>query len=140
MDIISAYIAIPIVAWIAAQGGKYALQAFKTGNHTKTSLLYKSGGMPSSHSAVVVSLTTVIGVTEGFQSPLFGLSVVFAAIVIYDAINVRRAVGEQGVVLKSIVKENHKINFFTAKGHTLPQVIAGGALGFIVAVIMLQFL
>lgn len=140
MDIISAYIAIPIVAWIAAQGGKYALQAFKTDNRTKASLLYESGGMPSSHSAVVVSLVTVIGVTEGFQSPLFGLSAVFAAIVIYDAINVRRAVGEQGMVLKALVKDDQKMDFFTAKGHTLPQVIAGSALGFLVAVIMLQFL
>lgn len=136
----SQYIVIPIVAWLVAQGGKYIIQAFKTGDYKKTSMLYKSGGMPSSHSAVVVSLAVAIGLTEGFQSALFGLSAVLAGIVIYDAVNVRRAVGEQGAVLSELSKDKKGLTFFTAKGHTLPQVIVGGMLGFLVSVIMLQFL
>ncbi|MGD8374092.1 MAG: divergent PAP2 family protein [Candidatus Woesebacteria bacterium] len=134
------YILIPVAAWIAAQGGKYALQALKRGDYKQADLLYKSGGMPSSHSAVVVSLATTIGLTEGFQSAQFGLSAVLASIVIYDAINVRRAVGEQGDALFALTKDKKELTFFTAKGHTLPQVIAGGTLGFLASVIMLQFL
>ena len=58
-----------------------------------------SGGMPSSHTSFVTSLATVVGLVDGFHSTNFAIAVVFAAIVMYDAAGVRRAVGKQATIL-----------------------------------------
>ena len=55
--------------------------------------------MPSSHSAVVTSIATLVGRIEGFDTTLFGVSVIFAFIVMYDAAGVRRAAGKQAKLL-----------------------------------------
>ena len=65
--------------------------------------LFGAGGMPSAHSALVVSLTVAVARKEGFSSPLFALALCFAGIVMYDAMGVRRAAGEQAKVLNSMV-------------------------------------
>ena len=98
----------------------------------------KSGGMPSGHAASFVAATMYIGLSQGFNSPLFGLAFCIAAIVIYDAMNVRYAVGEQGKILTQIIKKQ-KYTIPTpqiVEGHTLPQVIAGSILGFLIALIV----
>lgn len=64
-----------------------------------------SGGMPSSHSALTSSISIAMANKLGFASPVFGLSLAFAAIVMYDAMGVRRAAGEQAKVLNRIVFE-----------------------------------
>ncbi len=64
---------------------------------------FQSGSMPSSHSATVVALTTVIGLTDGFGSAIFAMAAIMTVVVIYDATHVRRAVGEQGEVLRAII-------------------------------------
>ena len=63
-----------------------------------------AGGMPSAHSALVCSLTVALERKLGFYSPEFALSLAFAAIVMYDAMGVRRAAGEQAKVLNKIVE------------------------------------
>ena len=90
--------------------------------------------MPSSHSAVVVSISVLIGKHIGFNSPLFALSGVFAFIVMYDAAGVRRAVGKQAKVLNDILTNQkltsaEKLQEMT--GHTPIQVLAGAILGLI---------
>lgn len=65
--------------------------------------LVGAGGMPSAHSALVVSLTVAMARKEGFSSPLFALALCFAGVVMYDAMGVRRAAGEQAKVLNSMV-------------------------------------
>jgi acid phosphatase family membrane protein YuiD len=97
----------------------------------------RSGSMPSSHSSITVALLTVVGVKLGVGSPEFGIIFVLTAIVIYDALNVRRSVGEQGAVLKLLAPEK---TFFSAIGHRPIEVIAGAGLGLIVAMVMLQIL
>ncbi|MCK7486249.1 MAG: divergent PAP2 family protein [Bacillus subtilis] len=92
--------------------------------------------MPSSHSALVVSMTTAIALTEGTHTSVFTLSLFFSMIVIRDALGVRRAAGMQAQAINAIqqdlegklaipvrpVKEIH--------GHTFPQVLVGCLLGF----------
>ena len=111
------------------------------------SRFHGSGGMPSSHSAMVTGTAVMIGGLYGFDSGLFALSVVVAMIVMYDAAGVRRETGTQATVINQILKDmllnGKKISDEELKelvGHT-PLEVAGGALtGLLVAVIYLLIL
>jgi len=98
-------------------------------------VLGRSGGMPSSHSAMMSSLATVVGYEYGLDSPLFAISTVVAVIVMYDARGVRQQSGEQAKVLNRIVRE-----FFSGQpigekeliellGHTFIEVLVGAIVG-----------
>lgn len=96
--------------------------------------LFSSGGMPSAHSAMVTALATSVGATEGWHSNLFAIVAVFATIVLYDAIGIRFAVGQQARFLNDLVgRETDHLAFKEALGHTPSEVIAGAVLGVIVA-------
>lgn len=69
------------------------------------SKMFTTGGMPSSHSAAVCSLATVVGTQAGTGSTLFGACVVFGVIVMYDAAGIRRHAGEQAIVLNQLEEE-----------------------------------
>ncbi|XWS63819.1 hypothetical protein CRYUN_Cryun06bG0134700 [Craigia yunnanensis] len=104
--------------------------------------LVGSGGMPSSHSATVAALATAIGFQEGFGGALFATALILACIVMYDATGVRLQAGRQAEVLNQIVYElpaEHPLAesrpLRELLGHTPPQVIAGGLLGVITAVV-----
>lgn len=103
----------------------------------KPERLFGSGGMPSSHSALVSSLATGVGITQGFGSPLFAVAAVFALVVMYDATGVRRSAGRQAHVLNQLILRlsdvmeegfEHKA-LKTFLGHSYPQVFAGLILG-----------
>jgi acid phosphatase family membrane protein YuiD len=104
--------------------------------------LVQAGGMPSSHSAIVSALATAVGMIHGFDSTVFGITVVLALIVMYDAAGVRQSVSKQSIVLNDIVRElrdKHphldrlKADLRELIGHTPFQVIIGSAIGVIVA-------
>ncbi|HRY73440.1 MAG TPA: divergent PAP2 family protein [Spirochaetia bacterium] len=101
--------------------------------------LWKTGGMPSSHSSLTVSLATAIGLTEGLDSAVFILSLFFALVVVRDAMGVRRSAGLQARVLNQLGKElsgRFGLAFHPVKevqGHSPPQVLVGGLLGFFIA-------
>lgn len=138
---LSSYIVAPLIAWALAQTIKYLVQAYKAGSLRDLSLFYKSGNMPSSHSALMVSLLTIIGIKDGTGSALFATVAVLSLIVIYDAVNVRRAVGEQGLVVLDLAKKaNIKTPFHVAMGHRISEVVAGSLLGFVTALLVLQFM
>jgi uncharacterized protein len=99
-----------------------------------------SGGMPSSHSALVTALATGVGQIDGWDSIEFALATVFAIIVMYDAAGVRRAAGKQARILNQMIdelfQEEHRFNEERLKellGHTPVQVFAGSALGILVS-------
>lgn len=93
-----------------------------------------TGGMPSSHSAFVISLTAIIYLEEG-TSTVFAVCLMLAFIVIIDAFNVRRSVGEEGMVIDKILKKiKMKTEMHYALGHTPMQVLVGAVLGLVVAV------
>lgn len=100
-----------------------------------------AGGMPSSHSAVVIALATMIGRSQGVNSPIFALSLIFALVVMYDAAGVRRETGKQAHLLNEIVNTpglssvEVKEKLVEAVGHTPVQVFAGAIIGFSVGVI-----
>lgn len=134
----SAYLLAALAAWIVAQGGKYILDALRQGSLADWRQLYISGGMPSAHSATVVAVATVIGFKDGFGSGLFGLAVIIAGIVMYDAVMVRRSSGAQGEVLKGLLAEvkSKLVAPKVAKGHEPLEVIAGALLGVIIGYIV----
>jgi len=104
--------------------------------------LVSTGGMPSSHTAMVSALATAVGLYNGWDSALFGLAVVFASIVMYDAAGVRQAAGKQARILNQMVEDVFSKGRFTGAkltellGHTPLEVFAGAVLGILLAIVM----
>ncbi len=100
---------------------------------------WKTGGMPSSHSALAVSIATAIAFKEGPNTSVFILALFFALVVIRDALGVRRAAGHQARTLNSLGKElgtRFGIAYRPVKevhGHNPPEVLIGALLGFFIA-------
>lgn len=134
------YLLVPFCTWLGIQLFKlfYDLVTTKKFNFKR---LMQSGGMPSSHSAVVVSLTTMIGKTQGVESPMFAIAVIFSAVVMYDAAGVRRAAGKQAKLLNKIVQTpgltgvEVSERLIEALGHTPIQVLVGALIGLIVGLV-----
>jgi acid phosphatase family membrane protein YuiD len=125
------YIAAPLLGWFSAQGIKFIFSLRKDG--VTVTDAFQSGGMPSSHAAFMVALTTVIGLSEGFSSAVFGLSLALSAIIAYDARGVRLATGQQTEAIKQLAAKNKiKVNITNAKGHRIIEVMAGAILGIVV--------
>ena len=102
--------------------------------------LIVTGGMPSSHSAFVISLVTIIYLVEG-TSTSFAISLVFALVVIRDAFGVRRTAGEEGIVINQMMKKlKMKKETHFAVGHTPLQVTIGSIIGFVVSLSVYYFL
>lgn len=91
-----------VLSWIIAQIIKTILTLITT-KRFEVERLTGAGGMPSAHSALVCSMTLAVARKEGFDSALFAIAIMFAAVVMYDAMGVRRAAGEQAKVLNKIV-------------------------------------
>jgi len=142
MEELSPYLIAVIIAWVAAQGSKYLIQAFKNRSLASLRQLYLSGNMPSSHSATTVALATVVGMRIGVESALFAISALFAAVVMYDAVMVRRSSGEQGAAIIALIKEQKsKVQMpRAAKGHEPLEVIVGAILGFIIGYLVFLFI
>lgn len=121
-------------AWCLAQLIKMLLAFIKT-RRVNIHYLVSTGGMPSAHSATVSALATSIGMTEGFETPLFAFALVYAIITMFDASTVRRAAGQQAAVLNEIIRElfkEHKLYNRRLKellGHTRVEVYMGMLLG-----------
>ncbi len=128
---LSPYFIAIIAGWLIAQGVKYIIVAVKTRHFDHLRQLYLSGNMPSAHSTTVAALAMVTGLKDGLESGLFGLTALFAAIVMYDAMMVRRSSGEQGKALQQLIKEVKSDIPLprAAKGHTPLEVLAGAVLG-----------
>ncbi len=93
-----------LIAWGLAQILKIPIHYLQTGKRD-WSLLFRAGGMPSSHSALVSAIAHGIGLSEGFSSPLFALTVAFAMIVIYDATGIRRQAGRHATIINAMVND-----------------------------------
>lgn len=97
----------------------------------------ETGGMPSSHSAMVAALSTGVALTQGLGSPLFAASAVFALIVMYDATGVRHSSGMQARLLNELVEELRTVvregfaplPLRVLLGHTYLEVLVGTLLG-----------
>lgn len=122
------------VPWFIAQAVKPLIE-YALKRRWDWRLCISSGGMPSSHTALVAGLTTAIALTEGMNSPVFAVAFVMSSIVIYDATGVRRHAGDQARVLNLMIDElftGHPLAEKELKemlGHTPRQVLGGLVLG-----------
>jgi len=136
MEIVSPYITAGLAGWLISQFAKYVVASFKSGKLASMRQLYLSGNMPSAHSATVIAVLVVIGLKDGVESGLFGLALIFAAVVLYDAMMVRRSSGEQGIAITALIKEGKSVVPLprVALGHTPLEVAVGSLIGFCVGV------
>ena len=131
------FLIIPTVVW-------FSVQVFKLVSDAVINRFVETGGMPSSHSAVVTSLMTAVGLSEGFDSPIFAVAFVFSFIVMYDAAGVRLAAGKQAKILNQLINSNQVKVDTNEKlkellGHTPIQVFVGAIYGIIVGYLIMLF-
>ncbi|MGI5838997.1 MAG: divergent PAP2 family protein [bacterium] len=129
------------VGWFTAQLLKFLYAMFVKKN-LDFRYFVSTGGMPSSHSSFVTSISTAVGFETGWDSAVFALALAFSIVVMYDAAGVRLAAGRQAEILNVIVDElfhEHKIaerRLRELLGHTPIEVFSGALLGVIIAVLM----
>lgn len=134
-----------VIAWAIAQIIKIVI-ALVVEKKFRPDRIFGDGGMPSGHSATVISLAVLIGWTSGFNSASFALATIFAIIVMNDAVGVRQEAGKHAAMLKVIAEgfnamfaeKDQQIRAEKIKllvGHTPLQVLMGALLGFLVAVL-----
>lgn len=129
------------LAWIIAQVLKLPLQYLSEGRWD-WAILLRAGGMPSSHSALVTAAAHGIGLAHGFDTALFGLAVVMAVIVIYDATGIRRQAGRHAEIINTILRdllEGHRLSQERLRevlGHSPLEAFIGLILGLVVSQIV----
>lgn len=131
------FIYIPLLTWFSIQLFKVIWDLVETKKFNFKRIL-GAGGMPSSHSAVVMVITVMAGKNAGFDSYIFAISLVFSCVVMYDAAGVRRAAGKQARLLNKIVETpgltgvQVQEKLVEVLGHTPFQVFVGAIIGIIV--------
>ena len=134
------YLLAPLVAWTIAQAAKLLLTSYRQ-RRLNLRVLAETGGMPSSHSAIVMGLTTAVGKYAGITSAPFAIALIFTFVVMYDAAGLRRAAGRQAEVLNRLVEDLvhmrgvQELRLRELLGHTPFEVIVGAAIGLVVGVI-----
>jgi len=129
-----------LVTWFVAQSLKFITNIIKK-REVDFRLLIITGGSPSSHSAIVSALATSVGFNFGFDSGLFALSAILAAVVISDARGIRQSAGKQAEILNKIIEDLYYRKGLKIKrlkellGHTALEVFYGVLLGILVAVL-----
>lgn len=131
-----------IFGWLSAQVIKFLLVLIED-KRINFERLVGSGGMPSSHTSFVISLSTAVALNEGLSSANFAICIVFSLVVMYDASGVRRAAGEQAILLNKLVenfgREKPEVTGKRLKelvGHSPLEVFAGAFLGIAVACVV----
>ncbi len=132
---------VMLTAWLSAQLIKIPLD-FLYSRRWNWALLLSVGGMPSSHSALVSSVTMAVGLYHGFDNPLFTVSLAMAMVVTYDAAGVRRQAGIHAQRINILFDELLRGHMFNEKelrevlGHTPLEVTGGVLFGVVVATVM----
>ena len=149
VDLLSRILSNPVFlaalsSWFLAQILKSCIMIFRNRPRTAKEILvnifWATGGMPSSHSAVVASLATSAGFVEGPNSTLFFGTLFYAVLTCRDAMGVRRAAGAQAKVINQIIRDLSTKRPLRARpvkeihGHTMAEVFVGALLGFFIAV------
>lgn len=129
-----------LIAWFAAQSLKVIITLIRE-RKFQINRFVGSGGMPSSHTALVVAMTTAVARYEGFESSLFAVCLIFSLVIMYDAAGVRQAVGKQAKMLNHLIRDiyHHKHTGGLLKellGHTPKEVFAGAILGIAIGMLI----
>jgi acid phosphatase family membrane protein YuiD len=149
VDRLAALLAHPVflsafTSWFTAQILKSLIALLRNRPRTAKGILlnlfWTTGGMPSSHSAVVAALATAVGFVQGIDTPLFIVTLFYAMLTLRDALGVRRAAGMQARAINQIIRSLARRQAHRGKpvkeihGHTGPEVIVGALIGFFIAV------
>jgi hypothetical protein len=127
-----------LIGWTIAQTIKVPLEYLRT-RRWNWVLLLRTGGMPSSHSALVTGVAHGIGLREGFSSAAFAIAATVAIVVIYDATGIRRQAGKHASLINAMIQDlasGHPLKQELLRevlGHTPLEALWGVILGFVVA-------
>jgi acid phosphatase family membrane protein YuiD len=136
---------LPITSALLVQTYKFGWEWYTAGDYD-FQVLFRSGGMPSSHTAMVTSLATVVGWREGLGTTSFAIAAVMALFVMYDARGLRQESGKQAQVLNQLVHEFFRgepisdLHLEELVGHTAKQVFVGAVCGVAFSMLMLWLL
>jgi acid phosphatase family membrane protein YuiD len=138
---------VVFISMFAAQLNKLISSYFPT-KKIEWSRLWETGGMPSSHSASVIALTTAVAITDGFRSIAFAICVVFSIVVMFDAAGIRKAAGDHAGVINQLTdffstafdKKFHNEKLKELLGHSRTEVFVGAVLGLLIALLMKRYL
>jgi len=132
------YVVTPLVTLVLCQWVKFVLESVKARRVKWGRLFNGTGGMPSSHTAFSVSVATAVGLGAGFLTPVFAVAMVFAGIIMYDSMGLRRDAGKQAATINQLVDEifESRDGFQHLKeelGHRPREVAVGLVIGILVA-------
>lgn len=133
-----------LTSWFLAQFIKGVFYFIKEKRVDFRRFVVGSGGMPSSHSALVSSLATAVGLEKGWDQAVTAVTLIFAAVVMYDAAGVRHAASRQAATLNKIIDELFEEGEFRQErlkellGHTPFEVIVGAILGIVMAYLLIK--
>jgi acid phosphatase family membrane protein YuiD len=128
------FLIAPVVAWTIAQTAKVIIYSVRE-HRLNLRVLAVTGGMPSSHSAIVMGMTTAVGKYAGINSAAFAIALIFSFVVMYDAAGLRRAAGRQAAILNRLVEDLvnmrgvQEAKLRELLGHTPVEVLVGAVLG-----------
>ncbi len=135
------FLLAPLVAWAIAQAAKVILTSMRQ-RRLNLRVLAETGGMPSSHAAIVMGMTTAVGKYAGVSSAAFAIALIFSFVVMYDAAGLRRAAGRQAAILNRLVEDLVHMRGMQEQrlrellGHTPVEVLVGALLGIVVGLIL----
>ncbi len=139
MSIFHNYVLVAaLTGWVIAQLLKVPIEYLRK-HRWNWALLIQAGGMPSSHTTLIVGITYAIGLSVGFGTPLFALSFAIAMLVIYDATGIRRQAGKHAELINAMINDlaaGHPLKEEQLRevlGHTPLEALGGILLGLIVA-------
>ena len=139
MSLLNNYVLVAALsAWALAQLLKAPVEYLRHREWDWT-LLLSAGGMPSSHSSLLVGATHAIGLATGFDSPLFALAIAISMVVVYDATGIRRQAGIHAALINAMIKDlasGHPLKqeqLLEVLGHTPLEVLGGVILGIVIA-------
>jgi uncharacterized protein len=135
------FLLAPLIAWAIAQAAKVILTSMRQ-RRLNLRVLAETGGMPSSHAAIVMGMTTAVGKYAGVSSAAFAIALIFSFVVMYDAAGLRRAAGRQAAILNRLVEDLVHMRGMQEQrlrellGHTPIEVVVGAVLGIGVGLIL----
>ncbi len=135
------FLLAPLIAWTLAQASKVILTSVRQ-RRLNLRVLAETGGMPSSHAAIVMGLTTAIGKYSGVATAQFAIALIFSFVVMYDAAGLRRAAGRQAAILNRLVEDLVHMRGMQEQrlrellGHTPVEVLVGAIIGVVVGLLI----
>lgn len=132
------YLITPFLAWLVAGVSKFLINSLRAGRLAFGLIGY--GGLPSNHSAIVSSTAALVGLKEGIDHPAFGVALTLAFIVMLDANSLRRQIGKHASTLNQLSHTaGQPIELRERIGHSRIEILAGVAVGVLVALLVKQF-